>query len=188
MYERFTDGARKSMQLANQISQRFNHEYIGTEHVLIGVLKEDGVAARIVECLGVQPEHIIGDVKKLVQPGPEMVTMGRLPQTPRCKRVIEIAMEEARKMGHSWVGSDHLLLGLIIETEGAASQVLMNRGLRVDTIRTRIREHYRDDHKQPETTFAFGDVDYYTWRCAAAIKEIDTLRAAVERLVLCQKQ
>ena len=100
MYERFTDRARKVMQLANQEAQRFNHEYIGTEHILLGLIKEgSGVAANVLKNLEVDLRKIRLEVEKLVQSGPDMVTMGKLPQTPRAKKVIEYSMEEARKSG-----------------------------------------------------------------------------------------
>src|SRR3954464_11780339 len=90
MYERFTDRARKVMQLANQEAQRFNHEYIGTEHVLLGLVKEgSGVAANVLKNLEIDLRKIRLEVEKIVQSGPDMVTMGKLPQTPRAKKVIE---------------------------------------------------------------------------------------------------
>ena len=102
MYERFTDRARKVMQLANQEAQRFNHEYIGTEHILLGLVKEgSGVAANVLKNLDVDLRKIRLEVEKLVQSGPEMVTMGKLPQTPRAKKVIEYSMEEARNLNHN---------------------------------------------------------------------------------------
>ena len=114
MYERFTDRARKVMQLANQEAQRFNHEYIGTEHVLLGLIKEgSGVAANVLKNLDVDLRKIRLEVEKLVQSGPDMVTMGKLPQTPRAKKVIEYAMEEARNLNHNYVGTEHILLGLL---------------------------------------------------------------------------
>ncbi len=110
MYERFTDRARKVMQLANQEAQRFNHEYVGTEHVLLGLIKEgSGVAANVLRNLDVDLRKIRNEVEKIVQAGPEMVTMGKLPQTPRAKKVIEYAIEEARNLNHNYVGTEHLL-------------------------------------------------------------------------------
>jgi hypothetical protein len=120
MYERFTDRARKVMQLANQEAQRFNHEYIGTEHILLGLVKEgSGVAANVLKNLDVDLRKIRLEVEKLVQSGPEMVTMGKLPQTPRAKKVIEYSMEEARNLNHNYVGTEHILLGLLREQEGS---------------------------------------------------------------------
>ena len=139
MYERFTDRARKVMQLANQEAQRFNHEYIGTEHVLLGLIKEgSGVAANVLKNLDVDLRKIRLEVEKLVQSGPDMVTMGKLPQTPRAKKVIEYSMEEARHLNHNYVGTEHILLGLLREQEGVAAQVLMNLGLKLEEVREEV--------------------------------------------------
>ncbi|QDV71609.1 ClpA/B family protein [Rosistilla carotiformis] len=139
MYERFTDRARKVMQLANQEAQRFNHEYIGTEHILLGLVKEgSGVAANVLKNLEVDLRKIRLEVEKLVQSGPEMVTMGKLPQTPRAKKVIEYSMEEARNLNHNYVGTEHILLGLLREQEGVAAQVLMNLGLKLEDVREEV--------------------------------------------------
>ncbi len=139
MYERFTDRARKVMQLANQEAQRFNHEYIGTEHVLLGLIKEgSGVAANVLKNLDVDLRKIRLEVEKLVQSGPDMVTMGKLPQTPRAKKVIEYSMEEARNLNHNYVGTEHILLGLLREQEGVAAQVLMTLGLKLEDVREEV--------------------------------------------------
>src|SRR3954465_12016761 len=141
MYERFTDRARKVMQLANQEAQRFNHEYIGTEHILLGLVKEgSGVAANVLKNLDIDLRKIRLEVEKIVQggQGSEMVTMGKLPQTPRAKKVIEYSIEEARNLNHNYVGTEHLLLGLLREQEGVAAQVLMNLGLRLEDVREEV--------------------------------------------------
>jgi ATP-dependent Clp protease ATP-binding subunit ClpC len=139
MYERFTDRARKVMQLANQEAQRFNHEYVGTEHVLLGLVKEgSGVAANVLKNLDVDLRKIRVEVEKIVQTGPDMVTMGKLPQTPRAKKVIEYAIEEARNLNHNYVGTEHLLLGLLREQEGVAAQVLMNLNLKLEEVREEV--------------------------------------------------
>jgi|694.fasta_scaffold02339_22 ATP-dependent Clp protease ATP-binding subunit ClpC len=139
MYERFTDRARKVMQLANQEAQRFNHEYIGTEHILLGLVKEgSGVAANVLKNLDIDLRKIRLEVEKIVQSGPDMVTMGKLPQTPRAKKVIDYSIEEARNLNHNYVGTEHLLLGLLREQEGVAAQVLMNLGLKLDDVREEV--------------------------------------------------
>ncbi|MHC4636857.1 MAG: ATP-dependent Clp protease ATP-binding subunit [Planctomycetota bacterium] len=140
MFERFTDRARKVMALANQEAQRFNHEYIGTEHILLGLVKEgSGVGATVLKNLDVDVKKLRLEVEKLVKSGPDMVTMGKLPQTPRAKKVIEYAIEEARALNHNYVGTEHILLGLLRETEGIAAQVLMNNlGLRLEDIRQEV--------------------------------------------------
>ncbi len=138
-YERFTDRARKVMQLANQEAQRFNHEYIGTEHILLGLIKEgSGVAANVLKNLDIDLRKIRHEVEKMVRSGPDLVTMGRLPQTPRAKKVIEYSMEEARNLNHNYVGTEHILLGLLREHEGVAAQVLMNLGLKLDDVRREV--------------------------------------------------
>jgi len=139
MFERFTDRARKVMALANQEAQRFNHEYIGTEHILLGLVKEgSGVGANVLKNLDVDLRKVRLEVERLVKAGPEMVTMGRLPQTPRAKKVIEYAIEEARNLNHNYVGTEHLLLGLLREHDGVAAQVLMNLGLKLEQVREEV--------------------------------------------------
>ena len=140
MYERFTDRARKVMQLANQEAQRFSHEYIGTEHLLLGLIKEgSGVAANVLKNLEVDLHKVRLEVEKLAQAGPDTVNlMGKLPQTPGAKRVIEYSIEEARNLSHNYVGTEHLLLGLLREQEGVAAQVLMNLGLRLEDVREEV--------------------------------------------------
>jgi len=139
MFERFTDRARKVMQLANQEAQRFNHEYIGTEHILLGLVKEgSGVAANVLRNLDIDLRKIRLEVEKLVQSGPEMVTIGKLPHTPRAKKVIEYSMEEARNLNHNYVGTEHILLGLLREQDGVAAQVLMNLGMKLEDVREEV--------------------------------------------------
>jgi ATP-dependent Clp protease ATP-binding subunit ClpC len=139
MFERFTDRARKVMALANQEAQRFNHEYIGTEHILLGLVKEgSGVGATVLKNLDVDIKKLRLEVEKLVKSGPDMVTMGKLPQTPRAKKVIEYAIEEARALNHNYVGTEHILLGILRESEGIAAQVLMSCGLKLEDVRQEV--------------------------------------------------
>jgi ATP-dependent Clp protease ATP-binding subunit ClpC len=127
------------MALANQEAQRFNHEYIGTEHILLGLVKEgSGVGANVLKNLDVDLRKVRLEVEKLVKAGPEMVTMGKLPQTPRAKKVIEYAIEEARNLNHNYVGTEHLLLGLLREHDGVAAQVLRNLGLKLEEVREEV--------------------------------------------------
>ncbi len=140
-YELFTDRARKVMQLANEEARRFDHDHIGTEHVLLGLVKVGvGVAANVLKNLDVDLRKIRLEVERIVQSGPDMVTMGRLPQTPRAKKVIEYSMDESRNLNHNYVGTEHILLGLLREQEGVAAQVLMNLGLKLEDVRTATLE------------------------------------------------
>lgn len=139
MFERFTDRARKVMALANQEAQRFNHEFIGTEHILLGLVKEgSGVGATVLKNLDVDIKKLRIEVEKLVPNGPDMVTMGKLPQTPKAKKVIEYAIEEARALNHNYVGTEHILLGLLREADGIAAQVLMSIGLKLEDVRQEV--------------------------------------------------
>ena len=139
MYHNFTQRARKVMQLANQEAQRFNHEYIGTEHFLLGLVEEgSGVAAKVLKNLGIDLRTVRLDVERIVQAGFDMVTMGRLPETPRGKKVIDYSIEEARNLRNNYVCTEHLLLGLLREKEGVAAQVLMNLGLQLEDVREHV--------------------------------------------------
>jgi ATP-dependent Clp protease ATP-binding subunit ClpC len=141
MFDRFTDRARKVMGLARQEAQRFNHQYIGTEHILLGLIQEgSGVAANVLRNLDVDPDKIRQEVEKIVQDGPTMATLGQLPFTPRAKKVLELASEEATNLRHNYIGTEHLLLGLIRENEGVAAQVLMNLGLKLEEVREEVLE------------------------------------------------
>lgn len=140
MYERFTDRARKVMQLANSEAQRFNHEYIGTEHILLGLVKEGtGVAANILKNLDVDLRKIRLEVERLVRAGPDMVTMGKLPKTPLAEKVIEYAIEESRNLNHNHVGTEHLLLGLLRDYQATAGEVLRKLNLTEENVRAELQ-------------------------------------------------
>jgi ATP-dependent Clp protease ATP-binding subunit ClpC len=129
------------MGLARQEAQRFNHDYIGTEHILLGLIQEgSGVAADVLKNLDVDPKRIRQEIEKLVSHGTTMVTMGQLPFTPRAKKVLELALEEASNLGHNYIGTEHLLLGLIREQEGIAAQVLQNLNVRLEDVREEVLE------------------------------------------------
>ncbi|MCM8781801.1 MAG: ATP-dependent Clp protease ATP-binding subunit [Candidatus Omnitrophica bacterium] len=141
MFNRFTERARKVILLAKEEAKRFNHDYIGTEHILLGLIREgEGVAAAVLENLGLDSEKIRLEIEKLVQAGPSTVISGDIPFTPKAKKVIELAMDEARNLGHNYIGTEHLLLGLIREGEGVASQVLMNLGLDLNKVREEVMQ------------------------------------------------
>ncbi|PIU40751.1 MAG: NDP-hexose 4-ketoreductase [Candidatus Omnitrophica bacterium CG07_land_8_20_14_0_80_50_8] len=139
MFNKFTERARKVILLAKQEAKRFNHDYIGTEHILLGLLREgEGVAAAVLQSLGMNLNNIRLEVEKLVQIGPPTVVSGDLPFTPKAKKVMELAMDEAKTLGHNYIGTEHLLLGLIREGEGVASQVFMNMGLDLEKVREEV--------------------------------------------------
>jgi ATP-dependent Clp protease ATP-binding subunit ClpC len=141
MFDRFTDRARKVMGYARQEAERFNHDYIGTEHVLLGLIKEgSGVAANVLENLEIDLEKVRLEVEKRVKAGPETGTMGQLPFSPRARKVLDYAVEEAKNLGHKYVGTEHLLLGLLREEEGKAAEVLIGLGVKLDEVRREVME------------------------------------------------
>ncbi len=141
MFNRFTERARKVILLAKEEAKRFNHDYIGTEHILLGLVKEgEGVAAVVLQKMGIDLQQIRLEVEKIVKPGPSTVISGDIPFTPKAKKAIELAGAEARALSHNYIGTEHILLGLIREGEGVASQVLINLGLNLDKIRQEIIE------------------------------------------------
>jgi len=151
MFDRFTDRAKKVMNLARQEAQRFNHEYLGTEHILLGLVQEgSGVAANVLRQMSIDLSKIRSEVEKLVKTGPSMVTMGQLPFTPRAKKVLELSMEEASNLGHNYIGTEHLLLGLIKENEGIAAKVLTNLGVKLEDVREEVLEFLGADASEEE--------------------------------------
>ena len=140
MFERFGERARKVMALANREAHRFNHGYIGTEHILLGLIKEgSGVGANVLKNLDVDLGNVQLEVEKLLESGPQPVVSGVLPETPRAERVIKAAVEEARKLNNDYVGTEHLLLGLLRERDGLAGQVLDKLGVSLELARREVR-------------------------------------------------
>ncbi len=150
MFEKFTERARKVMGLARQEAQRLNSEFIGTEHILLGIIQEGGgVAAKVLKNLQVDLKRIRQEIEKLITPSTSpTVTLGQLPFSPRAKRVIELASEAASQLGHDVIGTEHLLLGLLKENEGIAAQVLTNLGLKLDEVRDMVLEVLGADMQQ----------------------------------------
>ncbi len=142
MYEKFTDRARKVMQLANQEAQRFCHEYIDTFHVLIGLLKEgSGTAAAILKDFGLDLRKIRTEVERIVQFPPrdsDYVFEGKLPHSKQCKEMVEFSIDEARKLSHNYVGTEHVLLGLLRGDDNSAIRVVKNLDVNIDSVRSRM--------------------------------------------------
>ena len=134
-FEKFTERARRVLSLAQEEAQRFNHNYIGTEHILLGLVREtDGVAARVLSNLGVELHKVRSAVEFIIGRG-ERSTPGEIGLTPRAKKVIELAVDEARRLNHHYIGTEHLLIGLMREGEGVAAGVLESLGINLDKIR-----------------------------------------------------
>src|SRR5687767_8661346 len=137
-FDKFTDRARKVLTLAKDEAQRFNHNYIGTEHLLLGLVREgEGVAARVLENMNVELPKVRTAVEFIIGRGDRPV-VGEVGLTPRAKRVIELAIDEARRLGHNYIGTEHLLLGLVREGEGIAAGVLESLGVNLEKVRTQV--------------------------------------------------
>jgi ATP-dependent Clp protease ATP-binding subunit ClpC len=139
MFDKFTDRARKVLGLSRNEAQRLGHEAIGTEHLLLGLVKEgSGVAAQALMNIEIDLKRVVEEVERLVPPGVSKGPTGQLPFTPRAKKALEFAHEEAVNLGHPYIGTEHLLLGLLKETEGVAAQVLLNLGAKLEDAREEI--------------------------------------------------
>ena len=139
MFERFTDRARRAVVQAQDEARTLNHDFIGTEHILLGLVGEgQGVAAKALESLGVSMEAVRRRVEDIVPPGQVEVRTGHIPFTPRAKKVLELSLSEAKLLGHRYIGTEHILLGLLREGEGVAAQVLTALGADLDGVRERV--------------------------------------------------
>src|SRR6201993_3570229 len=138
MFERFTERARQVVVLAQEEARTLKHNYIGTEHILLGLLREEeGLAARVLESLDITVERVRAQVVRIVGSGEE-VTSGQIPFTPRAKKVLELALREALSLGHNYIGTEHILLGLVRENEGVAARILLDFDADAEKIRNEI--------------------------------------------------
>jgi ATP-dependent Clp protease ATP-binding subunit ClpA len=138
MFERFTDRARRVVVLAQEEARMLNHNYIGTEHILLGLIHEgEGVAAKALEAMEVSLTEVRKLVEELIGSGQE-APVGHIPFTPRAKKVLELSLRESLQLGHNYIGTEHILLGLVREGEGVASQVLVKLGADLDRVRQQV--------------------------------------------------
>jgi ATP-dependent Clp protease ATP-binding subunit ClpC len=138
VFERFTERARHVVVLAQDEARRLRHNYIGTEHLLLGLLREEeGIAARVLESLGIALEDVQALVSRIVGRGDEATT-GQIPFTPRAKKVLELSLREARSLGHNYIGTEHILLGVVRENEGVAARILLDFDADAEKVRTEV--------------------------------------------------
>ncbi|MDQ2748757.1 MAG: AAA family ATPase, partial [Actinomycetota bacterium] len=138
MFERFTDRARRVVVLAQEEARMLNHNYIGTEHILLGLIHEgEGVAAKALESLGISLDAVRQQVEEIIGQG-QQAPSGHIPFTPRAKKVLELSLREALQLGHNYIGTEHILLGLIREGEGVAAQVLVKLGADLNKVRQQV--------------------------------------------------
>jgi ATP-dependent Clp protease ATP-binding subunit ClpA len=140
VFERFTDRARRVVVLAQEEARMLNHDFIGTEHILLGLIREgEGVAAKALESLGISEEAVRQQVEEIVGRG-KQAPSGHIPFTPRAKKVLKLALREALQLGHNYIGTEHILLGLIREGDGVAAQVLVRLGADLNPARKQVIE------------------------------------------------
>ena len=139
MFERFTERARQVVVLAQDEARALGHQYIGTEHLLLGLLREkEGLAARALDSLNVTIDEVRAQVERIVGRGDDGATTGQVPFTPRAKKTLELALREGQALGHNYIGTEHILLGLARQDEGVAGQILSALGADVDTVRRHV--------------------------------------------------
>ena len=140
MFERFTESARQVVVLAQDEARELKHNYLGTEHLLLGLIREEsGVAATVLMSFGITIEDVRAQVERLIGEGDE-VTGGQIPFTPRAKKVLELALREALSLGHNYVGTEHILLGIVRENEGVAARILLDYDAVAEAVRNRVIE------------------------------------------------
>ena len=139
MFDRLTDRARKVMSFTRQEAMKFNHEYIGTEHILLGLLREEsGIAGEVLRSFGATLERVQTEIGRIVKAGSSMVTMFQLPFTVRAKKALQFSLEEADLLSRNYVGTEHLLLGLLRENEGIAAQVFVMLDVKTEDVRSEV--------------------------------------------------
>jgi ATP-dependent Clp protease ATP-binding subunit ClpC len=159
MGTRFTDRAQRVILIAQEEAKRLNHDYVGTEHILLGLIAlSEGVASQVFQNLGIDLRKVRAEIEKIVGTGDNMMLLGEIPFTPRAKKVLEYAVEEAQHMSHSYIGTEHILLGLIREEEGVAARVLENLGLKLEAVREEVlgilgemeqKESHKEQRQEP---------------------------------------
>ena len=158
MFERFTDRARRVVVLAQEEARMLSHNYIGTEHILLGLIHEgDGIAAKALESLGVSLEAVRAQVEEIIGQG-QQAPSGHIPFTPRAKKVLELSLREALQLGHNYIGTEHILLGLIREGEGVAAQVLVKLGADLNRVRQQVIQ-LLSGYQGKETAIAVGPAE-----------------------------
>jgi ATP-dependent Clp protease ATP-binding subunit ClpC len=181
MFERFTDRARRVMVLAQEEARMLSHDYIATEHILLGLIHEgEGVAARALESLGISLPVVRQQVEEIIGQG-QQPPSGHIPFTPRAKKVMELALRESLQLGHHYIGSEHILLGLIREGVGVAAQVLVGLGADLNRVRQQVIELVTG--KEPEPSHAGRAERSSLGRLQARLTAVEARLAAVERRV-----
>jgi ATP-dependent Clp protease ATP-binding subunit ClpC len=177
VFERFTDRARRVVLLAQEEARMLDHHYIGSEHVLLGLVHEgEGVAAKILQEEGIALDALREDVKRLVGTGSSPSPGEHIPFTPRAKKILELSLRESLNLRHTYIGTEHILLGLIREGGGAGAQALIERGVDFDQIRQKVIEETRLQREGGGHSGAFPSAG------PSLVAKVDRLQEAVERI------
>ena len=182
MFERFTDRARRVVVLAQEEARMLNHNYIGTEHILLGLIHEgEGVAAKALESLGISLDAVRQQVEEIIGQG-QQAPSGHIPFTPRAKKVLELTRREAEQLGHNYIGTEHILLGLIREGDGVAAQVLVKLGADLNRVRlTVIQLLHGHPAKEPVSTRSAAQELRLPPGLQARLDEVEQRLAAIEQ-------
>jgi ATP-dependent Clp protease ATP-binding subunit ClpA len=184
MFERFTDRARRVVVLAQEEARMLNHNYIGTEHILLGLIHEgEGVAAKSLESLGISLEGVRSQVEEIIGQG-QQAPSGHIPFTPRAKKVLELSLREALQLGHNYIGTEHILLGLIREGEGVAAQVLVKLGAKLTRVRQQVIQLLQGYQGAPDQSWMRTEIlDRMAKEVTEAIaKDVETIRGLSENI------
>ena len=181
MFERFTDRARRVVVLAQEEARMLNHNYIGTEHILLGLLHEgEGVAAKALESLGISLDAVRQQVEEIIGQG-QQAPSGHIPFTPRAKKVLELSLRESLQLGHNYIGTEHILLGLIREGDGVAAQVLVRLGADLNRVRQQVIQLLHGHQGKPSARSAAATQAAPAVR--ARLEEVEQRLAAIEQRV-----
>jgi hypothetical protein len=187
MLERFTDRARRVVKLAEEEARRLNHNYIGTEHILLGLIREgEGVAAKALESLGISLDAVRQQVEEIIGQG-QQAPFDVIPFTPRSKKVLELSLRESQQLGHNYIGTEHILLGLIREGDGVAAQVLVKLGADLNRVRQQVIQliaaQQQPGHLPPREGVPVTEVQARLDAIEGRLAAIDGLLTAVEQRV-----
>jgi ATP-dependent Clp protease ATP-binding subunit ClpA len=187
MLERFTDRARRVVKLAEEEARRFDHNYIGTEHILLGLIREgEGVAAKALESLGISLDAVRQQVEEIIGQG-QQAPFDVIPFTPRSKKVLELSLRESQQLGHNYIGTEHILLGLIREGDGVAAQVLVKLGADLNRVRQQVIQliaaPQQPGHLPPREGVPVTEVQARLDAIEGRLAAIDGLLAVVEQRV-----
>jgi len=183
MFERFTDRARRAVAQAQEEARMLNHAYIGTEHILLGLIHEgEGVAAKALESLGISLDAVRQQVQEIIGRG-EQAPPGHIPFTPRAKKVLELSLREAQQFGHNYIGTEHILLGLIREGDGVAAQVLVKLGANLNRVRQQVIQLLHGYQAKEPISAGTGRGSRLPDDVLAQVDDLDRRLAAVERWV-----